>query len=407
MVPEHARPHDARKRAERREERAEVGADHGGIERGGVRLPRKAGHDRGKQHAHGDVVDEVCRKEGGYAIACDRVRAAKERADAAGQAVFIEREHQHEHGKDEGDDLPRRGAERIVQQRKPLPPAQQVQPGQKKEAAKEREADEPHRQVQVRGENEQHDAQRKVCHAEAHEHRVLRRFFGHGMGDAAAQHLAEQQREHAEGGKPRKECGQQHYGNIAEKAHVCRRGEVDIRRVADDERHAPGVRGNEFAYEVGDWVDLRIPCEIADERREREHDDVVGGEHRQHGYKRIEQGEQPELARVLPLKHGGGQVAEEACAIEKDGDQRHRKEQHEDLERVDAVLRREPCEHLPRGDRAKKQQNGRADERHDPENVDGMPLDPHRGFCEHDGNKRRAGHGGNSSHKVHNDRLLC
>ena len=147
MVFEHPCPHDARKRAEGREKCAEVGADHGSIKRSGVRRAWQIGNDRREQHAHGDVVDEVCRKEGGHAIACNRVRAAEEGADAAGETILIERKHQHEHGKDEGDDLPRRGVKCIAQQRKPTPAAQQVGSREQEQAAKEREADEPHRQV--------------------------------------------------------------------------------------------------------------------------------------------------------------------------------------------------------------------------------------------------------------------
>ena len=139
----------------------------------------------------------------------------------------------------------------------------------------------------------------------------------------------------------------------------------------------------------------------------REHDDVVGGKYRQHGYKRIEQHEQPQLVCILALQHGDGQMAEESCAIQKDGDQCHRKEQHENFKRVDAALRGKPCKYLPRGDRTAKHQNGSAEKRNNPEDIHVVPFDPHRGLHEHNGDKRRAGHWGNSSHKVHTNRLPC
>ena len=85
--------------------------------------------------------------DGGYYEADAEGTEGEEGADAAGEAILIERKHQHEHGKNEGDDLPRRGVNCIAQQRKPAPAAQQVGSREQEQAAKEREADEPHRQV--------------------------------------------------------------------------------------------------------------------------------------------------------------------------------------------------------------------------------------------------------------------
>ena len=146
---------------------------------------------------------------------------------------------------------------------------------------------------------------------EPHEHGILRRSFQSGVGKPAAQLSAEQQVQHAEGGEARKQRGQQHHGSVSEEGTVCRRRKVDVRGVADHERHAPGVCGDKFAYKVRDGVNFGIPREIADERCKREHDDVVGGKYRQHGYKRIEQHEQPQLVCILELQHGDGQMAEE------------------------------------------------------------------------------------------------
>ena len=151
---------------------------------------------------------------------------------------------------------------------------------------------------------------------EPHEHGILRRFFQSGVGKSAAQLSAEQQVQHAEGGEARKQRGQQHHSSVSEEGNVCRRRKVDVRGVADHERHAPGVCGDKFAYKVRDGVNFGIPREIADERCKREHDDVVGGKYRQHGYKRIEQHEQPQLVCILALQHGDGQMAEESCAVQ-------------------------------------------------------------------------------------------
>ena len=93
MGVEHADPHDARKRAQRCKKCAQVGADDGSIESRNMGLAGKSGYNTREQYAHGNVVDEVCCKKRGKPIALHRGQTVEHVADAAGEAVFIQRQH--------------------------------------------------------------------------------------------------------------------------------------------------------------------------------------------------------------------------------------------------------------------------------------------------------------------------
>ena len=131
---------------------------------------------------------------------------------------------------------------------------------------------------------------------------------------------------------------QEHDLHIFKKSDPGRRSQIDIGRISDDKRHAPGISGNKFGREVGDRVDPGGGAEIADERRKRQNDDIIGSKDRQHRNGQIEQPEEfsPAVSRIP--EHPGGQIPEKSHFVEINREQGHADKQHENFERIDRAV---------------------------------------------------------------------
>ena len=70
--------------------------------------------------------------------------------------------------------------------------------------------------------------------------------------------------------------------------HAANAGQVDIRRITDDQHHTPRVRRNEFPDQIRDRTDVFLFAKTTDKRREGQNDDIVRSKNGEHGYERIQ-----------------------------------------------------------------------------------------------------------------------
>ena len=136
----------------------------------------------------------------------------------------------------------------------------------------------------------------------------------------------------------RQKSRQPHHRNIFPELYPAGGSEINIRGIADDEHHAPRICRDEFPHEVGHGADAFLLAETTDEGREREHDDVVGGEYGENGHERIKTKKQLLLAAFGPTEKHAGQTVEKAEFVEIDGKESEADEQGKNFQRV----------HLPR-----------------------------------------------------------
>ena len=131
---------------------------------------------------------------------------------------------------------------------------------------------------------------------------------------------------------------------------------------------------------------------MADEGGKGQHDDVVGGKHRQHRHQDVEQEEQGDLAPFGLGQHLMGQQAEEADLVQVDRHHGHGEEQQQDLDGVDVSRGGQPRGNLGGGNEASDHQRDRSQKGGQPENADLFSTDHHRGLGEHQGNQGGTGH---------------
>src|SRR5574344_1842428 len=318
---QNAHPHHASQSPDWRKKGADIASDDRSVDR--PQGTAAISDDLREEHRHRDVVDQIRGEEGSEAIPPHFVSLAEKRSDLGGEAILFEGHHQGEHRKDEGNDRIWKPGERMAEIRGFFLPKKAIDPAREQKDKRRAPGDDTHRHRQKDRENEKNDANAQTAERTDKEQPVFDRRIRHLEGNRLPEFFHKKQDHEEIARDPRHHRRRPHREEIMGKRNPKRGAEINVGRIADEEKQTPGVRGHEFAHEIRNRIDFRVFAEENEKRGKGQNDDVVAREDREQTREAIKNAEQNELA---PLGEADGlrsQKGEEARFIKDDRKKGH------------------------------------------------------------------------------------
>ena len=266
MLFEDGAPHNTCKRPDGCKTRTQIRANDRSIYRSFGRAARKNGRI---QNAHGNVVNEVCRKKRGNAVAPDRCRTAQHSVNKVGHTVGVQCLHNHKHRKNKGNELPRCTLQARLGVNGGFLTDDGKNDSKSQQAQRRHQGHKPHIKPDVRADSKQKGTCAKVNKSYNQREAVLNfdvlRHCLHGLGKL----FAEQQIQAKECYQSRNEGWNHHNGNVRDKIATRCRNQIDVGGVANNELHAPRVCRHKFCGKIRNGTDVRVLCKVANKGRKR------------------------------------------------------------------------------------------------------------------------------------------